>query len=46
MTEELLNLQEKITAAANETYGEWRSGKHDDLALALALWYAPRHVAA
>lgn len=48
LTEELLNFQVKITAAANETYGEWRVGKHDDLvlALALALWYAPRHVAA
>jgi hypothetical protein len=48
LTEELLSFQVKITAAANEQYGEWRSGKHDDLvlALALALWYAPRHVAA
>src|SRR6266508_5298481 len=48
LTEELLNFQVKITAAANDVYGEWRTGKHDDLvlALALALWYAPRHIAA
>ncbi len=48
LTEELVNFQVKITTAANETYGEWRTGKHDDLvlALALALWYAPRHIAA
>jgi hypothetical protein len=48
LTEELLNFQVKITTAANEQYGKWRSGKHDDLvlALALALWYAPRHIAA
>jgi hypothetical protein len=48
LTEELLNFQVKITTAANEQYGEWRQGKHDDLvlALALALWYAPRHIPA
>jgi hypothetical protein len=37
LTEELVNFQAKITTAANEQYGEWRSGKHDDLVLALAL---------
>jgi hypothetical protein len=37
LTEELVNFQAKITTAANEQDGEWRSGKHDDLVLALAL---------
>lgn len=47
LTEELLSFQVKITTSANEQYGEWRQGKHDDLvlALALALWYAPRYIA-
>ena len=34
---ELLNFQVKITAAANDTYGAWREGTHDDLVLAVAL---------
>jgi hypothetical protein len=34
---ELLNFQVKITAAANEIYGAWRDGTHDDLVLAVAL---------
>jgi hypothetical protein len=34
---ELLNFKVKITAAANEAYGEWRVGKHDDLLLGLAV---------
>jgi hypothetical protein len=34
----------KITAAANETWGAWREGAHDDLVLAVALacWAAER----
>lgn len=40
LTTELKNFQMKITAAANETYGAWREGTHDDLvlAVAIALW--------
>ena len=40
LTRELQNFQVKITDAANDTYGAWREGTHDDLvlALALALW--------
>jgi hypothetical protein len=34
---ELQNFQVKITAAANDTYGAWREGTHDDLVLATAL---------
>jgi hypothetical protein len=42
LREELQNFKIKVTEAGNDTYGEWRSGKHDDLvfALALACWYA------
>ena len=41
---ELLAFQVKITTAANDTYGAWRDGAHDDLVLAVALatWYAER----
>jgi hypothetical protein len=40
LTRELQDFQVKITDAANDTYGAWREGTHDDLvlALALALW--------
>jgi hypothetical protein len=40
LTRELQNFQVKITESANDTYGAWREGTHDDLvlALALALW--------
>lgn len=46
LVQELLNFKATITTAANDTYGAWREGQHDDLvlALALALWYARRHV--
>lgn len=37
LTRELLNFQTKITVAANDTYGAWREGTHDDLVLAVAL---------
>jgi hypothetical protein len=41
---ELSNFQVKITEAANETFGAWREGVHDDLVLAVALacWLAGR----
>ncbi len=34
---EMVNFKVKITAAANETFGAWREGQHDDLVLAVAL---------
>ena len=37
LTKELANFRVKITAAANETFGAWREGQHDDLVLAVAL---------
>jgi len=42
LTTELQNFQVKITDAANDTYGAWREGSHDDLVLALAMaaWLA------
>lgn len=45
LVRELQNFQVKITAAANETFGTWRDGQHDDLVLAVALtcWWAERN---
>jgi hypothetical protein len=42
---ELQNFRVKITLAANETFGAWREGDHDDLVLAVAqaCWHASRH---
>ena len=42
LVNELLNFQVKITPAANDVYGAWREGAHDDLVLAVALtcWWA------
>ena len=42
----MLAFQVTITNAANDTYGAWREGTHDDLVLsvALAAWYAERGV--
>lgn len=37
LVRELQNFKVKITAAANDTYGAWREGQHDDLVLATAL---------
>jgi hypothetical protein len=37
LVKELQNFKVKITAAANEVFGEWREGQHDDLVLATAL---------
>lgn len=41
---ELLAFKVKITASANDTYGVWREGVHDDLvlAVALAVWWGQR----
>lgn len=42
LVRETLAFRVKITAAANDTYGAWREGDHDDLVLAVALaaWFA------
>lgn len=44
LKKELQSFQVKITTSANEVYGAWREGAHDDLVLALAMaaWYAER----
>lgn len=44
LTEELLNFRHEVTRSANEVYGAWREGDHDDLvlAVALAVWAAQR----
>jgi hypothetical protein len=44
LQKELLNFQVKITDSANETFGAWREGAHDDLVLAVALaaWLCER----
>jgi hypothetical protein len=46
LIEEMLNFKVKITEAANDTYGAWREGQHDDLILSvmLAAWWAQRPV--
>jgi hypothetical protein len=40
LVQELENFRVRITPAANEVFGDWREGQHDDLvfALALAAW--------
>jgi hypothetical protein len=44
LVRELENFRVKITLAANETFGAWREGQHDDLVLAASLagWWAER----
>jgi len=44
LTSELQGFSVKITTAANDVYGAWREGQHDDLvlAVALAVWYGER----
>jgi hypothetical protein len=42
LVRELTTFQVKITPAANEVFGAWREGQHDDLvlAVAIAVWQA------
>lgn len=44
LVRELEDFKVKITDAANDTYGAWREGQHDDLvlAVAMALWIGNR----
>jgi hypothetical protein len=44
LVRELETFRVKVTAAANETFGAWREGQHDDLVLAVALaaWMGER----
>jgi hypothetical protein len=44
---ELLNFQVKVTPSANEVFGTWREGQHDDLVLAVAMaaWLGEHQVA-
>jgi hypothetical protein len=46
LSRELQNFTVKITDAANDVYGAWREGTHDDLvlAVALAMWKASQPV--
>ncbi len=46
LSRELQNFTVKITNAANDVYGAWREGTHDDLvlAVALAVWRANQPV--
>jgi hypothetical protein len=46
LVEELLAFQVRVTAAAHETFGAWREGRHDDLVLAVAVAaWAGEHMA-
>lgn len=42
LVKEMLNFKVKITESANDVYGAWREGQHDDLifAVMLATWWA------
>jgi hypothetical protein len=44
LVKEMMDFKIKITAAANDTYGSWREGQHDDLifSVMLACWAAQR----
>ena len=48
LVRELTTFQVKITPAANEVFGAWREGAHDDLvlAVAIAVWQAERRLEA
>lgn len=37
LIQEMMNFKVKITESANDTYGSWRDGQHDDLILSLML---------
>jgi hypothetical protein len=41
LVKEMLAFKVRIIAAANDTYGAWREGEHDDLVLAvcMAVWF-------
>jgi len=45
LVEELQNFRVKVTASANEVFGTWREGQHDDLvfAVVLACWWAEKN---
>ncbi|HEY8505549.1 MAG TPA: hypothetical protein VIL46_13275 [Gemmataceae bacterium] len=44
LVREMTEFRVKITLAANETFGAWREGSHDDLVLAVAVaaWWGER----
>jgi hypothetical protein len=46
LVREMQNFRYRFTANANDTYGSWREGSHDDLVLAVAVatWYAVHYV--
>jgi hypothetical protein len=46
LVSEMMAFQVKITTSANDTYGSWREGSHDDLvlAVALAVWEADQPI--
>jgi hypothetical protein len=47
LVRELTTFQVKITPAANEVFGAWREGQHNDdlvLAVAIAVWQAERQL--
>jgi hypothetical protein len=37
LTQEMINMEVRVTTAGNEQFGAWREGAHDDLVFALAL---------
>ena len=44
LVRELTTFEVRVTSSANETFGAWREGEHDDLVLAVAVaaWIAER----
>jgi hypothetical protein len=45
LLKEMQNFQYRITKDANDQYGAWRSGQHDDLlfAVGLCVWFGEQH---